>query len=207
MRMAELSKESGVPVATIKYYLREGLVPAGERTGRNQARYDETHVRRLRLVRALLDIGGFSIADVRAVLEAIDQQKSMHSVLGRAHQRLAPARTEADEDSRAWAMGRIEAVAEEQGWQLKSCDGAVDSLVSVLCTFRELGHHSSVELLSEYGAAAQRVAEADLGSLTGTDPAESTVERAVVGTALGDVLLAGLRRIAQQNASARYFGD
>src|ERR1700716_801088 len=45
MRMAELSAESGVPVATIKYYLREGLLPPGERTSRNQARYDDVHVR------------------------------------------------------------------------------------------------------------------------------------------------------------------
>ena len=30
MLMAELSRRSGVPVATIKYYLREGLLPPGE---------------------------------------------------------------------------------------------------------------------------------------------------------------------------------
>lgn len=29
MRISELAKESGTPVATIKYYIREGLLPAG----------------------------------------------------------------------------------------------------------------------------------------------------------------------------------
>ena len=29
MRLAELSERSGVPTATIKYYLREGLLPPG----------------------------------------------------------------------------------------------------------------------------------------------------------------------------------
>jgi len=44
--MAELSKTSGVPVATIKFYLRERLLPAGERTGPNQSIYGEQHLRR-----------------------------------------------------------------------------------------------------------------------------------------------------------------
>jgi DNA-binding transcriptional MerR regulator len=54
MRMAELSRASGIPVATIKFYLREQLLPAGERTGPNQSRYGEEHLRRLRLIRGLL---------------------------------------------------------------------------------------------------------------------------------------------------------
>ena len=29
MRISELAQESGTPVATIKYYIREGLLPAG----------------------------------------------------------------------------------------------------------------------------------------------------------------------------------
>ena len=37
MRIAELSQTTGVPVPTIKYYLREGLLPAGELTSPNQA--------------------------------------------------------------------------------------------------------------------------------------------------------------------------
>ena len=56
MRISELSSRSGVPVATIKYYLREGLLPAGERTSATQARYGDAHVERLRLVRALVDV-------------------------------------------------------------------------------------------------------------------------------------------------------
>nr|MDT0525976.1 MerR family DNA-binding transcriptional regulator [Streptomyces sp. DSM 41633] len=37
MRLAELSERSGVPTATIKYYLREGLLPAGRRISATQA--------------------------------------------------------------------------------------------------------------------------------------------------------------------------
>ena len=44
MRIAELSSRSGTSIPTIKYYLREGLLPAGEATGRNQADYGDDPV-------------------------------------------------------------------------------------------------------------------------------------------------------------------
>ena len=40
MRIGELSRLSGVPVATIKYYLREGLLPPGVHSHPNQANYN-----------------------------------------------------------------------------------------------------------------------------------------------------------------------
>ena len=40
MRISELSARSGVSVATIKYYLRERVLPEGERTSATQATYD-----------------------------------------------------------------------------------------------------------------------------------------------------------------------
>ena len=41
MLMAELSRSSGVPVATIKDYLREGLLPPGTATSATRAEYGE----------------------------------------------------------------------------------------------------------------------------------------------------------------------
>jgi DNA-binding transcriptional MerR regulator len=62
MRISRLSQQSGAPVSTLKYYMREGLVHEGERLSGNQTDYDESHVQRVRLVRALLETGGLSIA-------------------------------------------------------------------------------------------------------------------------------------------------
>ena len=72
MWMSELSSRSGLPVPTIKYYLRERLLHAGEAVGATRARYDDSHVRRLRLVRALTEVAGMRLEDVRRVLVAID---------------------------------------------------------------------------------------------------------------------------------------
>jgi DNA-binding transcriptional MerR regulator len=72
MRIAELARRSGIPVGTVKYYLREGLLPPGELTAATQAQYSDAHVQRLGLIRALLGPGGLSIAATREVLEVID---------------------------------------------------------------------------------------------------------------------------------------
>ena len=70
MRMSELSRRSGASVTTIKYYLREGLLPAGRQTAATQAEYDEQHLRRLRLIRALTGVRGLSVSTTRDLLDA-----------------------------------------------------------------------------------------------------------------------------------------
>ena len=93
MRVAELSRRSATTVPTIKFYLREGLLPPGEATGRNQAEYDEAHVRRLRLIRALLDVGGLSVAAAREVLSVVDTPGVPdHELLGAASFTITRAR-------------------------------------------------------------------------------------------------------------------
>jgi DNA-binding transcriptional MerR regulator len=59
-------------VATIKYYIREGLLPAGTTISATQAEYDSAHVDRLRLIRALVDVGRLSITTVRELLATLD---------------------------------------------------------------------------------------------------------------------------------------
>src|SRR5687767_1024974 len=91
MRISELSTVTGVPVATVKYYLREGLVPPGRVTAATRAEYDESHVGRLRLARALVQVGGLPVAAARDVLASLDAAGgSLHEVLGAAHSALPP---------------------------------------------------------------------------------------------------------------------
>ena len=75
MRISDLSHATGVPVPTIKFYLREGILPFGRGIATNQAEYGEDHVRRLRLIRALAEVGGLPLATVRDVLGAVDDPK------------------------------------------------------------------------------------------------------------------------------------
>ncbi|GHF06978.1 MerR family transcriptional regulator [Amycolatopsis deserti] len=208
MRMAELSRESGVPVATIKYYQREGLLPPGELTSPNQARYGAAHVRRLKLVRALLEIGGLSIAAVGEVLSAIDDSAtSTHDILGLAQHGLPMAKIEVTDEDRVWAMGRIEEMARRRGWDVHPGSPVVESLLGVLCALRQVGHEWVLDALDRYAEAADSVAEADVTAVARLGATEAVVEGAVVGTVLGDALFAALRRMAHAQVSRRQFTE
>ena len=83
VRISELSLHTEIPVATIKFYLRENLLHDGVRTAATQAQYDQSHVARLRLIRALIGPGGLSIAAAHQVIQAIEEPpRSVHELLG-----------------------------------------------------------------------------------------------------------------------------
>jgi DNA-binding transcriptional MerR regulator len=83
MRISELSSRAEISVATIKFYLREKLLHEGVRTAATQAQYDESHLARLRLIRALLGPAGLSIAAAHQVIQAIEEPpESVYELLG-----------------------------------------------------------------------------------------------------------------------------
>ena len=53
LRMGELAEAAGVSAATIKHYLREGLLPEPVKTSRNMAYYPAESVERIRLIKQL----------------------------------------------------------------------------------------------------------------------------------------------------------
>jgi hypothetical protein len=66
-RIDELAQRAGVAVDTIRFYQREGLLPAGERQGRS-LRYGPDHLERLERIRAL-QARRFSLAAIQALLD------------------------------------------------------------------------------------------------------------------------------------------
>jgi DNA-binding transcriptional MerR regulator len=107
MRISELSSRTGIPVATIKFYLRENLLRQGVRTAATQAQYDESHEARLRLIRALLGPGGLSIAAAHRVIQAVEEPPdSVHDLLGVAA--TAIARPSVDDALHAFADAGFE---------------------------------------------------------------------------------------------------
>lgn len=201
MRIAELSRQSGVPVPTIKFYLREGMLPPGERTGRNQARYDESHVRRLRLVRAMVDLGGLSLATVREILGAVDSPgEDVDKAMGVVSKGLIPEPDAVDDDALAAAQGVLVTL----GWEDACEHPSVRTLAAVIAAGRDLGHEL-VPNLVEFGRACERIAVVDLDYVADEKDLDRVLESVVVGTVLGDSALVALRRIAQTVESHRRY--
>ncbi|HYE42646.1 MAG TPA: helix-turn-helix domain-containing protein [Caulobacteraceae bacterium] len=67
-----LARETGVNVETIRFYEREGIIPAPPRTAGNYRLYGPGHVRRLAFIRRARDLG-FPLDVVRALLALADQ--------------------------------------------------------------------------------------------------------------------------------------
>ncbi|MTD54054.1 MerR family transcriptional regulator [Amycolatopsis pithecellobii] len=202
MRMAELSAESGVPVATVKYYLREGLLPPGERTSPNQARYSASHVQRLRLVKALTEVGGLSLASVGAVLEAVDGDATPHETIGVVQEELAGPPPKVSDEAAEWATGLLQDLAHRHGWKWHGAENrAVANLIAALATAKELGHEQLAERLDEYVALALRVAKLDVEVVTGLTSFDKIIEAGLVVTVLGDRIFTGLRHLAQEYVS------
>lgn len=72
LRMKDLCDQTGVPRQAIHFYIQQGLVPAGHKTGRNTALYGPAHVERLRLVRTLQHERFLPLKAIRALLDDQD---------------------------------------------------------------------------------------------------------------------------------------
>lgn len=203
MRISELSDRSGVSTATIKFYVREGLLPLGERTGYNQTEYTDAHLGRLRLIRAMIDVAGLPVAAVQRVLAAIDDDgMPLDWVFGVA-QHAIPA---PPAPPSVGALDRVRELMRARGWRTVADNPGIAQAASILDTYAAIGRDDIAAGLPRYAEAAAIVAGADLDSVEASGSRERMGETVVVGTVLGDGLFAGLRRIAQEHESHRRYG-
>lgn len=199
MRISQLAAVTEVPVATIKYYLREKLLHDGVLTSATQARYDDTHVRRLKLIRALIGTAGLSVSATREVLRGLENPpESGHDLLGIAHH--AVTRTAPDDVD----LSSAQELLDRWGWG--ACDRDTQAaLAKAMHGLSEAGFDAPAALLDRYAAAMQDIAEADVESVP-TDSAEAAMQHVVLGTLLMEPVLLAMRRLAQQSASFQRFG-
>ncbi len=76
MRMRDLEKVSGVSRETIRFYIREGLLPEPVKTSRNSAVYDEEHLARLFAIRRLRGDRYLPLSVIRSLLETSQAEGS-----------------------------------------------------------------------------------------------------------------------------------
>jgi DNA-binding transcriptional MerR regulator len=65
MQLKELSAATRVSAASIKFYLREGLLQRGEEIHPTRAEYGSRHVERLELITGLRSVVGLRIDQIR----------------------------------------------------------------------------------------------------------------------------------------------
>lgn len=207
MRIAELSRRSGVPLSTIKYYLRAGLLPAGTPSAPNQADYGQEHLHRLRLIGVLRKLGGLSLAQVKSVLDALDEPAGgRHRLLGLVHRALAsPPAPPASDEELAAARAEVDSFVARLGWKVAPDAPALTTLAAALAALREQGLAEGAEVFAPYARAAEQIAAYELSAVAASEQSTSALELTVIGTVVFEAALSALRRLAQEHHSALLF--
>ncbi|GHD82829.1 MerR family transcriptional regulator [Streptomyces goshikiensis] len=210
MKISELSRRTGVPVASIKYFLRQELLPAGRATAATLAEYGDEHVQRLRLIKALTALGGLSIAATRNVLAAIDQADSSEGALGAVSYALpvpmaaqSAAGDEEEAEADATAGAEVAELLAALNWQAPGTSPHVQGLTSALKELRRLDARYAPGELAAYARLAESVARLDLERAAGVDDPVALAERAVIVFAICAPVFELLRRLAQEDQVRR----
>lgn len=209
MKISELSRQSGVPLATIKFYLREGLLAPGEAVGSNQAQYGEAHLRRLALIRTLKDVGGLSLAAIKKVLALIDTPDvRVMNVLGAAVDALSdrPESPPPADPDHARAAAEIDRLMAVRGWRTRPDAAARQDLEEAVVAMRRVcDPEMSIEALERYARVAEELAAAEIdlaAARMASDPTEA-LQTVVMGTVLFEPVLVALRRLAHEHFAGR----
>ena len=112
MRIGELARATGTKAETIRYYEREGILPAADRTDSNYRDYSDDHLATLTFVRRARQLG-FSMAQVRQLLALSDHDdKPCHDVDQLVQNQLEEVQRK---------IADLNALQSELGLMLKSC--------------------------------------------------------------------------------------
>ena len=203
-----------MPVATVKYYLREGLLPEGRLRSTTRADYGPEHLERLRLLRLLREVGDVPVERLRALVEALDERASTETegdrltVLSAGVTALAsPVPAPGPHAARA-----VELAADllaRGGWSAcrpgSAEHDALRAVLETVLTWEEVGLPVSADDLAPYVEAADLVARHDISSMRDGEP-DDLLTQVVVGQVVYGRLLAVLRRVAEAHHSVERWG-
>ena len=203
MQLKELSGQSGVSAASIKYYLREGLLPAGGTVHATRAQYSARHVERLELIQALRRIVGLNIEQIRGLLKMADDGAPRLALLA------AVQRVVLDLDAAAAGSGDVptpatDAVVRLRNWPDYPSD-ARNALNVHLELMESLNIPVSGELLDTYSKAMDDVAGLDIAATTAPESVDQLILTAAVGMHMHSQLLLKLLALAQASHAIRRY--
>jgi DNA-binding transcriptional MerR regulator len=224
LKMSELAQRSGVSPGTIRYYLREGLLGAGEdivRTSRNMAYYPPAYVERIELIKRLQEERFMPLRVIKGALE--DDPGRVRALIELEDRILERALASAEEHRRVsrsvvqqrYAVPRnvLERLAEigvltpnQRGYDRDDV-----KIIEAIASFRAGGYEEALGFTVydtlRYRTALEPLVEEEVRALLGRLAGEVDVERAMeivaagteplrelIGAMHSKLLLAALRR-------------
>jgi DNA-binding transcriptional MerR regulator len=212
MKISELAEASGQSVPTIKYYIRAKLLPPGNSVAKTQARYDQTHLKRLDLIRTLQNELGMSVEKIAQVLAEAEQggvALLSAGLKGARESRHGAKKLDqsSPEMGKAWKL--LTQLEKELGWDISPEHPSAGDVAEAVATILRVMPDAKVdESLIEYATVMKSVADQEIPDSfdPAGDPWES-LRYAVLGTYLFEPLILGLRRMAHGQRTAEIMND
>jgi MerR family copper efflux transcriptional regulator len=114
LTIGAVAKQVGVAIDTIRYYEREGLLPAPERRASGYRMYGQATLAQLRFIRRAKDMG-FTLEEIRELLAlSTDRRRGVNAVKKRVEQRVAAIDTR---------IGELQRVRDGLVQLVESCPG------------------------------------------------------------------------------------
>ena len=210
MRISELSERTGVPVPTIKYYLREGLLPEGDKRTPRLTEYDDRHARRLELLRILRDVGDVPVDGLKRMVAATETRGTVHELFAVAADALAPTPpAPAPGAERAQSRAMADAIIRQAGWDRVRDDSVDrDNLAATLELVAAFDTHPRDPAeIAPYVALADQLARHEIANLDDRKDRVGLLEEMIVGQVVFATVLTTLRRLAEEHHSHERFGE
>lgn len=77
LKIGEIARKSGVPPSTIRYYVRQGLLPEPDKVNKSMAYYDERCIEKIQAIRHLQERKYFPLSVIKNILRRMDQGMSL----------------------------------------------------------------------------------------------------------------------------------
>ncbi|MGW9112595.1 MerR family transcriptional regulator [Microbacterium sp. NPDC055683] len=199
MKLSELSLRSGASVPTLKYWMREGILPPGALRNQTTAVYDERHRERVALIRTLREDFDLPIVRIRRLVSLIDDpgvplldvmQECQLIAVG-----LAPG---GDGDD----SGPVRSVIRDLGWP-DAASIARDALASALDDAVRAGVPFSTETLTAYGRALAPFAAADIAVIHPEGSRDAVARGLLRGAAAQARVLLAMNQLAHTSEAIR----
>lgn len=196
MKLSELAARTRTSTATLKFWIREGILPPGELRNQTTAVYGEGHVERIALVRTLREEFDLPIARIRALVVRIDDPGVSLLEIMEECQLIATGLRAGD----AGQDARVPRLLADVGWP-DATSVARDALSAALRDAEAVGVTFGRETLARYARMLAEFAREDIASIR-TDGTRDAVARALLqGAAAQTRVLVALNQLAHTSAA------
>ena len=203
MQLKELSERTGISPASIKFYLREGLLPAGQSVHATRAEYSPQHVTRLELIQALRRVVGLNITQIRNLLKLADDGVPRLELLAAVQRTVLQLDEVGTDDGDVPTQGG-DAVVRFRNWPDVPSD-ARRALNTHLERMENLGVPVADEVLDAYSQAVDNIAHFDITATTAPDDVNQLILSAAIGMHLHGQLVLKLLALAQASHAIRRY--